>query len=72
MRAWIVPWERGFDKVFLAPGETGTARRTLDSRAFSYWEDTIHDWYAEPGLYQVEAAASSRDIRLERARDGGE
>ena len=55
---------KGFDKLLLAPGETGTARCTLDSRSFSYWEDRIHDWYAEPGLYQIEAAASSRDIRL--------
>lgn len=55
---------KGFDKVFLQPGETATASCTLDARSFSYWEARIGDWYAEPGLYQVEAAASSRDIRL--------
>lgn len=55
---------KGFDKVFLQPGETATASCTLDARSFSYWEERIGDWYAEPGLYQVEAAASSRDIRL--------
>lgn len=55
---------RGFDKVSLQPGETATASCVLDARAFSYWEERIGDWYAEPGLYQVEAAASSRDIRL--------
>ena len=55
---------KGFDKVFLQPGETATASCTLDARSFSYWEAHIGDWYAEPGLYQVEAAASSRDIRL--------
>lgn len=55
---------KGFDKIALAPGETGTVTVTLDSRAFAYWEDTIHDWYVEGGEYAVEAAASSRDIRL--------
>lgn len=55
---------KGFDKVFLQPGETATASCLLDARSFSYWEASIGDWYAEPGLYQVEAAASSRDIRL--------
>ncbi len=55
---------KGFDKILLAPGETGTVTVTLDSRAFAYWEDTIHDWYVESGEYAVEAAASSRDIRL--------
>ncbi len=55
---------KGFDKVFLQPGETATAACVLDARSFSYWEERIGGWYAEPGLYQVEAAASSRDIRL--------
>lgn len=55
---------KGFDKVLVQPGETRTAACELDARAFSYWEERTGDWYAEPGLYQVEAAASSRDIRL--------
>ncbi len=55
---------KGFGKIALAPGETGTVTVTLCDRDFSYWDETIHDWYMEPGRYQVEAAASSRDIRL--------
>ena len=55
---------KGFAKIALAPGETGTATVELDERSFSYWETTIHDWYMEPGKYAIEAAASSRDIRL--------
>ena len=55
---------KGYGKIFLNPGETGTVTAELDARSFAYWEEEIHDWYAEPGLYQVEAAASSRDIRL--------
>ena len=55
---------KGFGKLLLQPGETGTVTATLDSRAFAYWEDGLEDWHVEPGKYVIEAAASSRDIRL--------
>lgn len=55
---------KAFGKLLLQPGETGTVTVTLDSRAFAYWEDGLGDWFVEPGKYVVEAAASSRDIRL--------
>ena len=55
---------KAFGKIALNPGETGTVTVTLDSRAFAYWEDGLHDWHVEPGPYAIEAAASSRDIRL--------
>lgn len=55
---------KGFGKIALAPGETGTVTAKLNSRSFAYWEESIHDWYVESGKYAVEAAASSRDIRL--------
>lgn len=55
---------RGFDKVFLNPGETKTVSICLDNRAFSYWEDRIGDWYAERGEYTVYVGTSSRDLPL--------
>ena len=55
---------KGYGKIALAPGETGTVTVTLDRRSFAYWEERIHDWVVEGGRYVVEAAASSRDIRL--------
>lgn len=55
---------KGYGKIALAPGETGTVTVELDERAFSYWDESIHAWYMEPGRYAIEAAASSRDIRL--------
>ncbi len=58
---------KGFAKVELAPGETKTVTFALDSRAFAYWEERIHEWYAEPGRYIIETAASSRDIRQSAA-----
>ena len=34
---------KGFAKIVLAPGETKTVIITLDSRAFAYWEERIHE-----------------------------
>lgn len=55
---------KGFDKVFLAPGEEKELRFTLDKRAFAYYEPKLHDWFVESGRFFVEIGASSRDIRL--------
>lgn len=55
---------RGFEKVRLEPGETKTVAIPLDSRAFSYWETRIGDWYAEDGSYTVYVGTSSRDLPL--------
>ncbi len=55
---------RAFGKIELAPGETGTVTVTLDSRTFALWAEEIGGWFVEPGVYAIEAAASSRDIRL--------
>ena len=55
---------KGFEKVELKPGETKTVVVTLDARAFSVWDESLHDWYIPGGTYQILAAASSRDVRL--------
>ena len=55
---------KGFEKVELKPGETKTVTVTLDARAFSVWDESLHDWYVPGGMYQILAAASSRDVRL--------
>ncbi len=55
---------KGFDKVFLAPGEEKELRFILDKRAFAYYEPKLHDWFVESGRFFVEIGASSRDIRL--------
>ncbi len=55
---------KGFDKVFLNPGEEKDVTFTLDKRSFAYWNEAIHDWHVESGWYSVEIGHSSRDIAL--------
>ncbi|MCR5747694.1 MAG: glycoside hydrolase family 3 C-terminal domain-containing protein, partial [Lachnospiraceae bacterium] len=54
---------RAFEKVSLRAGETKTVTFELDSRAFAYWSEDIHDWYVAPGDYNIEIGSSSRDIQ---------
>ena len=55
---------KGFEKVFLAPGEEQELSFVLDKRSFAYYEVKIHDWFVESGRFFVEIGSSSRDIRL--------
>jgi beta-glucosidase len=55
---------KGFRRVELKPGETGTVQFTLDRAALSYWSTAEHAWTADPGEFEVQVGASSRDIRL--------
>ncbi len=56
---------KGFEKVELRPGAIKQVTFTLDKRSFAYWNQEIHDWHVETGLFKVEIGQSSRDIRLE-------
>lgn len=55
---------KGFEKVFLNPGESCTVEVELDERAFSYYCVGAHKWCVEPGSYTISVGSSSRDIRL--------
>ena len=55
---------RGFDKIYLEPGETKTVTFTLDSRAFAVWNTTLHDWYVDTREYTVEICANAFDVLL--------
>jgi beta-glucosidase len=54
---------RGFAKLDLAPGETGTATFELEARDLSYWSEAVQDWVLEAGDFELLVGASSRDIR---------
>jgi len=55
---------KGFEKVFLQPGEKQKVSVTLDKGAFAYYDPAKKDWVAEKGEYKILIGASSRDIRL--------
>ena len=56
---------KGFEKVELRPGETKQVTFTLDKRAFAYWNQEIHDWHVETGLFKISVGQSSRQIEQE-------
>ncbi len=55
---------KGFKRVELKPGESQTVAFTLDRSAFSYWSPEKKGWVVEPGTFEIQVGASSRDIRL--------
>ncbi|HEV2731893.1 MAG TPA: glycoside hydrolase family 3 C-terminal domain-containing protein, partial [Terriglobales bacterium] len=55
---------KGFAKVYLNPGETRHVTVTLNSRAFSYYDDQNHRWTAEPGGFDVLVGRSAAQIEL--------
>lgn len=56
---------RGFAKLPLAAGESGTATFNLRRKDLSYWDVGAQQWVVPEGEFGVAVGASSRDIRLE-------
>ncbi len=56
---------KGFDKIFLAPGETKHVTLTLDARAFSYWDEANHKWTIDPGKFVIRVGDSSENTPLQ-------
>jgi beta-glucosidase len=55
---------RGFTKLKLQPGQTGTATFKLRKRDLSYWDVGRQQWVVPSGRFTISVGASSRDIRL--------
>ncbi|MGC4153157.1 MAG: glycoside hydrolase family 3 C-terminal domain-containing protein [Propionicimonas sp.] len=53
----------GFSKLALKPGESGEAQIRILRRDLAFW-DARGGWHQPAGGWLIEAAASSRDIRL--------
>lgn len=60
---------KGFARVHLAPGETRRVTIPLDDKAFRYWNVSTNRWETEGGVYEIQIAASSTDIRLKEQLD---
>ncbi|MHC4123465.1 MAG: beta-glucosidase family protein [Planctomycetota bacterium] len=54
---------KGYEKVFLYPGQTKTVDIELDDSAFEFYSVKKHDWKIESGSFTIYLAASSADIR---------
>ena len=54
---------RGFERIRLAPGQTGHLQFTLTPEAFQILDKEMK-WVAEPGEFEIRVGASSEDIRL--------
>jgi len=57
---------KGFEKIFLQPGESGIVRFSLDDRAFQYYAPDKPGWCLEPGEFEIQAGFHSRDLRLKQ------
>ena len=55
---------KGFEKVFLNPGQTQKVSVRLGREAFRFYDPVKHEWQVEPGLFNIYVGASSADIRL--------
>jgi beta-glucosidase len=56
---------KGFEKVSLAPGETKHMTIFLDARAFSYWDESKHNWTIDPGKFVIHVGDSSENTPLQ-------
>jgi len=56
---------KGFDKVYLEPGETKQITLELTERDFSYYNSEIKDWEIESGNYKIQVGSSIQAIHLE-------
>lgn len=54
---------KGFEKVYLQPGESRTVTFQAKDADLAYFDAEQHKWVAEKGVYQVLAGTASDDIR---------
>ncbi|AAZ27098.1 glycoside hydrolase family 3 C-terminal domain-containing protein [Colwellia psychrerythraea] len=54
---------KGFEKVFLQPGESQTVMLTLTQRDLSFWDVNTKNWLAEQGQFSVHIGSSVNDIK---------
>ena len=55
---------KAFEKINLKAGETKSVKLKLDADAFSYFDPASQQWAVEEGAFEIQIAASSRDVRL--------
>jgi beta-glucosidase len=54
---------KGFARIHLDAGASGTVDIALDDRAFQFWDPAAHEWRAESGEFELLIGASAADVR---------
>ncbi len=58
---------KGFQKVYLAPGESAEVAFTIGADALSFYDPALPGWKAESGRFEALVGAASDDIRTQVA-----
>lgn len=58
---------KGFQKIYLQPGEEACVDFTLKKKDFAYYDVRYREWYVPEGEYMILVGSSSRDIFLEES-----
>ncbi len=58
---------KGFAKIELQPGASGSVQIALDQRAFSFWSETLERFVVEAGEFAIEAGPHSRELPLTKS-----
>ncbi|HEY6426447.1 MAG TPA: glycoside hydrolase family 3 C-terminal domain-containing protein [Acidimicrobiales bacterium] len=58
---------KGFEKIWLQPGETTRVHLRISEQDFRHWDEAEDSWEIERGEVEILVGASSRDIRLSAA-----
>lgn len=54
---------KGFEKIYLRPGETASVSITIDKKALGYYDEALEQWVVEPGMFTAHIASSAANIR---------
>ena len=57
---------RGYRRITLQAGATGTVELSLPASSLAYWNSQMHRWVVEDEPVEIAVGASSADIRLRR------
>lgn len=57
---------KGFQKIFLQPGEEKEICFSLNSRDLAYYDPCWKGWVAEPGDFELSIGVSAQDIRAKK------
>jgi beta-glucosidase len=55
---------RGFQKITLAPGQSGQVTFPIRKKDLAYWDVASQNWIVPDGSFGIGVGASSRDIKL--------